>query len=102
MMFNMGRPRFSGFKKFIAGVNANDWMEAGRQMEDSRWYRQVTNRAKRLKVIMNIIEHICNMDIKKLHDLYWSVWQKLEHNQNHFFKRSHSARWNKLMEFLSR
>ena len=49
MMFNMGRPRFSGFKKFIAGVNANDWMEAGRQMEDSRWYRQVTNRAKRLK-----------------------------------------------------
>ena len=49
MMFNMGRPRFSGFKKFIAGVNAKDWMEAGRQMEDSRWYRQVTNRAKRLK-----------------------------------------------------
>ena len=49
MMFNMGRPRFSGFKKFIAGVNANDWMEAGRQMEDSGWYRQVTNRAKRLK-----------------------------------------------------
>ena len=49
MMFNMGRPRFSGFKKFIAGVNANDWMEEGRQMEDSRRYRQVTNRAKRLK-----------------------------------------------------
>ncbi len=49
MMFNMGRTRLSGFKKFIAAVKAGDWMEAGAQMQDSRWYRQVTNRASRLK-----------------------------------------------------
>ena len=49
MMFNMGRPRLSGFKKFIAAVNDRDWMEASAQMEDSRWYRQVTKRAQRLR-----------------------------------------------------
>ncbi len=49
MMFNMGRPRLSKFKKFIAAVKAGDWMEAGAQMQDSRWYRQVTKRADRLK-----------------------------------------------------
>ena len=48
MMFNMGRPRMSGFKKFIAAVAIADWQEAANQMVDSRWYNQVTNRAQRL------------------------------------------------------
>ena len=51
---------------------------------------------------MDNIERICRMDIKELHNLYWSVWDKLEHNRNHFFKRSHANRWSKLLEFLSR
>mgnify|MGYP001567005995 CR=1 FL=1 len=49
MMFNMGRPRLSKFKKFIGAVNDSDWMEASAQMEDSRWYKQVTKRAQRLR-----------------------------------------------------
>ena len=48
MMFNMGRPRLSGFKNFIAAVAISNWQEAANQMVDSRWYRQVTNRAERL------------------------------------------------------
>ena len=48
MMFNMGRPRLSGFKKFNAAVAAKEWAEAADEMIDSRWYRQVTNRADRL------------------------------------------------------
>ena len=48
MMFNMGRPRLSKFKKFIAAVIISNWQEAANQMVDSRWYRQVTNRADRL------------------------------------------------------
>ena len=48
MMFNMGRPRLNKFKKFIAAIKNNDWNEAANQMIDSRWYRQVTNRADRL------------------------------------------------------
>ena len=50
MMFNMGRPRLSGFKKFNAAIEANDWLEAAKEGRDSRWYNQVTNRAERLMV----------------------------------------------------
>jgi lysozyme len=48
MMFNMGRPRLSKFKKMIQAIKDKDWLEAGEQMQDSRWYKQVTNRADRL------------------------------------------------------
>ena len=49
MMFNMGRTRLSKFKKFIAAVESADWKEASHQMQDSRWYEQVTSRAQRLR-----------------------------------------------------
>ena len=48
MMFNMGRPRLSKFKGMKAGVDARDWNRAADEMVDSRWYKQVTNRAQRL------------------------------------------------------
>ena len=48
MMFNMGRTRLSGFKNFRKGLEANDWKEAAKEGRDSKWYRQVTNRAERL------------------------------------------------------
>jgi len=48
MMFNMGRPRLSQFKGMKAGVDARDWNQAADEMVDSRWYKQVTNRADRL------------------------------------------------------
>ena len=48
MMFNMGRPRLSGFKKFNAAIAEGDWTEAAKEGRDSRWYNQVTNRAERL------------------------------------------------------
>ena len=48
MMFNMGQPRLSGFKKFNAAIADRSWEEAADEMVDSKWYRQVTNRADRL------------------------------------------------------
>tara|TARA_A100001515_G_scaffold134598_1_gene124845 strand:- start:233 stop:712 length:480 start_codon:yes stop_codon:yes gene_type:complete len=48
MMFNMGRTRLSGFKKFRKGLEENNWKEAAKEGRDSKWYRQVTNRAERL------------------------------------------------------
>ena len=48
MMFNMGRPRLSKFKGMKRGVDARDWDAAADEMVDSRWYKQVTNRADRL------------------------------------------------------
>ena len=49
MTFNMGAPRLAKFKKFIAGVNASDWNTAAVEMMDSRWAKQVGNRAERLR-----------------------------------------------------
>ena len=48
MMFNMGRTRLSKFRGMKRGVDNKDWNAAADEMVDSRWYRQVTNRAKRL------------------------------------------------------
>ena len=56
MMFNMGRPRLSKFKGMKRGVDARDWNAAADEMVDSRWYRQVTNRADRLVERMRNIE----------------------------------------------
>ena len=49
MAFNMGRPRLSKFKNFIAGVNDRDWVRAAEEMMDSRWADQVGARATRLR-----------------------------------------------------
>lgn len=49
MCFNMGAPRLSKFKKFILAVNEANWTTAGVEMLDSRWAKQVGNRATRLK-----------------------------------------------------
>lgn len=48
MMFNLGYPRLSAFKGMKAGVDSRDWNRAADEMIDSRWYKQVTNRAQRL------------------------------------------------------
>ena len=48
MMFNMGYTRLSKFKGMKRGVDSKDWNQAADEMVDSRWYRQVTNRAQRL------------------------------------------------------
>ena len=48
MCFQLGRPRLSNFRKFIAAVNDRDWIKAADEMEDSRWYKQTTARAERL------------------------------------------------------
>jgi lysozyme len=48
MMFNMGRTRLSKFKKMNAHLSKGEWSLAAVEGRDSRWYRQVTNRAERL------------------------------------------------------
>ncbi len=55
LMFNMGRPRLSKFVKFREAVKNRDWIEAGNQLKDSRYYTQVTARADRLIKRLNAI-----------------------------------------------
>jgi lysozyme len=47
-MFNLGRPRYSKFRKHIQAVMDGNWQESANQMRDSRWHKQVPNRAERL------------------------------------------------------
>ncbi len=53
MCFQLGRPRLSQFKNMCAAVNNMDWQQMAIEMEDSRWYRQTPNRAKRLIAIVD-------------------------------------------------
>ena len=48
MCFQLGRPRLSKFKKFIAAVKDQDWDRAVDEMQDSTWRWQTPERAKRL------------------------------------------------------
>ena len=55
MMFNMGYTRLNKFRGMKRGVDARDWTAAAAEMVDSRWYKQVTNRADRLVMRMRNI-----------------------------------------------
>jgi GH24 family phage-related lysozyme (muramidase) len=47
MLYNLGESRFRKFRKLIAAVKVADWLEAGKQVRNSIYYKQVTNRAER-------------------------------------------------------
>ena len=48
MMFNLGRPRLSRFLKMKKHIDNRDFVSASKEMQNSKWYRQVPNRADRL------------------------------------------------------
>tara|TARA_R100001509_G_scaffold163194_1_gene136951 strand:- start:18 stop:464 length:447 start_codon:yes stop_codon:yes gene_type:complete len=48
MMFNLGRPRLSKFRRLCKAVAERDWQECAAQMHDSKWRTQVPKRAERL------------------------------------------------------
>ena len=49
MCFNLGYPRLSGFKRFLAAMGTSQWETAAEEMMDSKWATQVGSRADRLK-----------------------------------------------------
>ena len=55
MCFNLGYPRLSKFKGMKAAVEEADWNRAADEMVDSKWYRQVPNRARRLEKRMRAV-----------------------------------------------
>ena len=48
MMFNLGYTRLNLFNNFKAAIREENWKQAAVEGRDSKWYRQVTNRAERL------------------------------------------------------
>lgn len=52
MIFNMGLPTFSRFRKTIEYISLGEYQEAGDEMLDSLWAEQVGPRAWRLSQMM--------------------------------------------------
>ena len=48
MSFQLGMPRFSGFKRMLAALRDERWAEAETHALDSLWARQTPKRAKRV------------------------------------------------------
>lgn len=48
MVFNLGMPRFLGFKKMIQAMESADFETASKEMLDSKWASQVGRRAQKL------------------------------------------------------
>lgn len=52
MAYQMGVGGLLNFKKMWAAIEAHDWIEAGKEGRDSRWYTQTPNRAEKLMTIL--------------------------------------------------
>jgi lysozyme len=52
MRFNLGSAGFRTFRRMIAAVRAGEFTLAAHEMMDSRWYKQVGGRGKKLRDMM--------------------------------------------------
>ena len=48
MAFNLGLPKLTAFKKMLTAIDKEDYKTASKEGLDSRWAKQVHNRARRL------------------------------------------------------
>jgi len=48
IVFKLGMLRLSGFKKMLAALDSRDYAQAAKEMEDSKWAKQVGARAQTL------------------------------------------------------
>ena len=55
MCFNMGAPRLGKFKNMKSAIDSGNWKQAAIEGRDSRWHKQVPNRAERLMVALEEI-----------------------------------------------
>jgi len=55
MCFNMGAPRLGKFQNMKKAIDEGNWKQAAIEGRDSRWHKQVPNRAERLMVALESI-----------------------------------------------
>ena len=48
MLYNLGKTRFLGFHRMLRYIRRFDWMQAAYEAQDSKWFKQTGNRAKRI------------------------------------------------------
>lgn len=52
MLFNLGLPRFAKFRRLLDALRRGDYSQAAAEMLDSKWAKQVGNRADDLAEMM--------------------------------------------------
>lgn len=52
MVFQMGKGSVLNFRKALIAMGAGDYKTAGKEMRDSKWYRQTTSRAEKMARIV--------------------------------------------------
>jgi len=56
MCFNLGGTGLSKFRNMLKACKEHDWSEMARQMEDSRWFKQVGRRSTELQqLVLNLV-----------------------------------------------
>lgn len=56
MCFNLGGTRLSKFRNMLKACQEHDWSEMARQMEDSKWFKQVGRRSVELQqLVLNLV-----------------------------------------------
>lgn len=58
MAYNLGTKGLLGFKKMWLALENKDYLEASKQMKDSKWYHQVGRRSKYLVEEMEKLNYI--------------------------------------------
>lgn len=58
MAYNLGTKGILGFKKMWLALENKDYLEASKQMKDSKWYNQVGRRSKYLVEEMEKLNYI--------------------------------------------
>lgn len=61
MAYNMGVPGLKQFRKMWAAIASDDWETAAKEAVDSKWYRQVKSRGRRIVEILRSGEWPVNL-----------------------------------------
>ena len=61
LCYNMGKAKVAKFTKFLAAFKTSNWVEAGAQLKDSLWFKQVASRGPRIitMIVQDIDPHNC-------------------------------------------
>lgn len=63
MMFNLGIDKFKGFVELIKAIKNKDYNKAADEMVNSKWYKEVKIRAKRLEREMRNLNQVGRLDV---------------------------------------
>ena len=78
-----------GFLKFLKSIGFKTFPEF---FDES--YDEIENPIERMSTIVNEIKKICSLSLEELHDRYYNIFDKLEHNRNRLIEMVNDRKMN--------